>query len=146
MREQEAAEAERLNALAQALERRDLTAVEHIESHDGALGALSDGIDHVAELVRSIQSTAATVTAATKSISDASEESGRASTETANAIGEIAEGMEIQSRIVTDAIELSADLADAVGESAVAADQAAGMAGETRTVAEEGVSTAERRH
>jgi methyl-accepting chemotaxis protein len=143
MREQEAAEGERLQALAEALERRDLTAAEPVQGSSGALVALSDGIDHVAELVRSIQSTAATVNAATKVISDASEESGRASTETANAISEIAEGMESQSRIVTDALELSADLADAVGESAAAADEAAGMAGETRTVAEEGVATAD---
>jgi methyl-accepting chemotaxis protein len=143
MREQEAAEAERLNKLAQALERRDLTAAEDVKTHDGALGALSEGIDHVATLVRSIQSTAADVTAATKVISDASEESGRASTETANAIAEIAAGMEIQARIVTEAIDLSAGLADAVTDSADAADEAAGMAGDTRTVAEEGVATAD---
>jgi methyl-accepting chemotaxis protein len=143
MREQEAAEAERLNKLAQALERRDLTAAEDVQSHDGALGALSEGIDHVAQLVRSIQTTAADVTAATKVISDASEESGRASTETANAIAEIAAGMEIQARIVTEAIDLSAGLADAVTDSAGAADEAAGMAGETRAVAEEGVATAD---
>ena len=143
MREQEAVEAERLNKLAKALERRDLTAAEDVQAHEGALGALSDGIDHVAQLVRSIQSTAADVTAATRVISDASEESGRASTETANAIAEIAAGMEVQARIVTEAIDLSAELADAVGHSAGAADEAAGMAGETRTVAEDGVATAD---
>jgi methyl-accepting chemotaxis protein len=143
MRHQEAAEAERLHELAQALERRDLTASGHVQDSEGALGALSEGIDHVAELVRSIQSTAADVTAATRVISDASEESGRASTETANAIAEIAAGMEIQARIVTEAIDLSAELADAVGDSAEAADEAAGMAGDTRTVAEEGVATAD---
>ena len=143
MREQEAAEGARLHELAQALERRDLTAAEHVKAHDGALGALSDGIDHVAELVRSIQTTASTVTAASKTISDASEESGRASIETAHAINEIAEGMESQARIVNEALDLSADLAEAVGQSAAAADEAAGMAGETRTVAEEGVATAD---
>jgi methyl-accepting chemotaxis protein len=143
MRAQDAAEAERLNELAQALERRDLTAAEDVKTQDGALGALSEGIDHVAQLVRSIQSTAAEVTAATRVITDASEESGRASTETANAIAEIAEGIEVQARIVTEAIDLSAELADAVTESADAADEAAGMAGETRTVAEEGVATAD---
>jgi methyl-accepting chemotaxis protein len=143
MREQEAAEAERLNKLAQALERRDLTAAGDVQDHEGALGALSDGIDHVAQLVRSIQSTSSDVTAATRVISDASEESGRASTETANAIAEIAAGMEIQARIVTEAIDLSAELADAVTDSADAADEAAGMAGETRAVAEEGVTTAD---
>src|SRR4051794_24762122 len=39
MREQDAGEAERLNALAQALERRDLTAAKDVQSDDGALGA-----------------------------------------------------------------------------------------------------------
>jgi methyl-accepting chemotaxis protein len=55
----------------------------------------------------------------------------------------IAAGMEIQALIVTEAIDLSAELADAVGDSAEAADEAAGMAGDTRTVAEEGVATAD---
>jgi methyl-accepting chemotaxis protein len=141
MREHEAAENERLFDLARALESRDLTAAERVQVSDGALGALSDGIDHVAELVRSIQSTSATVTTASRTIIEASEEAGRASTETAGAVGEITAGIESQSRIIAEAIELSTALADAVGQSASAADEAAGMAGDTRTVAEEGVAT-----
>src|SRR3954454_18700639 len=143
MREHEAAENERLFDLARALESRDLTAAERVEISDGALGALSDGIDHVAELVRSIQTTSSTVTSASRTISEASEEAGRASAETANAVGEIAAGIETQSRIIGEAVELSAELADAVDESTATADEAAGMAGDTRIVAEEGVATAD---
>jgi methyl-accepting chemotaxis protein len=143
MREHEAAENERLFDLARALESRDLTAAERVDASDGALGALSDGIDHVAELVRSIQATSATVTSASRTISEASEEAGRASSEAAGAVGEIAAGIETQTRIVGEAIQLSTELADAVGQSAAVADKAAGMADETRTVAEEGVATAD---
>jgi len=78
LRQNEAAEREALVALARGLEQRDLT----VSAADGktsseAVGALGDGLEHVAVLLRAIQRTATTVSDASREVSEASAEAGR---------------------------------------------------------------------
>ena len=85
LRQNDATERGRLLHLAQALERRDLTARVDAAG-DGAAGALQDGIGQVAALVRSIQGTVDVVSHASREVTDASRQSERVSEEIAHAI------------------------------------------------------------
>ena len=124
LRQNDATERDRLLHLAQALERRDLTA--RVDSAgDGATGALQDGIGQVAALVRSIQGTVDVVSHASREVTDASRQSERVSEEIAHAIAELAGGAERQAQILRDARAAAEAVADGMYGNAERAGDAA---------------------
>ena len=138
LRQNDATERDRLLHLAQALERRDLTARVD-DAGDGATVALQDGIGQVAALVRSIQGTVEVVSHASREVTDASRQSERVSEEIAHAIAELAGGAERQAQILRDARAAAETVADGMHGNAERAGDAADAVEQTRAVAEAGV-------
>jgi methyl-accepting chemotaxis protein len=98
----------------------------------------------VAEMLREIAHSSASVAAASQQMATTSEETGRAICEIATTVSEVAQGAERQVRSVTETRELTAEVAAATQTSAVEAHATASAAQQARGVAEEGASTVTR--
>jgi methyl-accepting chemotaxis protein len=142
LRAVEAVEREQLSELAGALERRDLRSTGE-DAGEGASAVLRAGINQVATLVRSIQSTAEDVSATSREVSAASADSERSSNEIADAVGNVASLTERQARVVAEAGDAAGDTAAAVAEALAAAESAAGAARAALDDAERGIATAD---
>jgi methyl-accepting chemotaxis protein len=140
LRAADAAERERLQFLAAALARRDLTVANEA---DAAANALVDGIGQVAELVRAIQVNAGEVSSTAREVSSASSDSERSSTEVATAVTEIATNAERQARLVAETSAGATEAATAVARALDAAEAAAAAAREALADAESGMTTAD---
>jgi methyl-accepting chemotaxis protein len=145
LRQNEAVEREALVALARGLEQRDLTVRSDADGNTSseAVGALGDGLEHVAVLLRAIQRTAATVSGASREVSEASADAGRVNDEIASAIHEVATGAEQQVAILLQSKHSAEAVAEAVRANAESAGQATDAAERARQVAAEGVAAAE---
>ena len=141
LRAAEASERERLQVLADALARRDLTAAGG--SADGADSILRAGIGQVAELVRAIQVNAGEVSGTAREVGAASTDSERSSGEVASAVTAIASNAEKQARLVADTRTGAGEAAAAVARALDAAEAAAATAGEALADAERGIVTAD---
>jgi methyl-accepting chemotaxis protein len=144
LRAADAAERERLQELAAALQSRDLTVA--AADDDGAGSALLAGIAQVADLVRAIQANAGEVSGTAREVSDASTDSQRASSEVASAVGEIADNAERQARLVAETSTGAGEAAAAVARALEAAEAAAASAREALSDAEQGIATADEAH
>jgi methyl-accepting chemotaxis protein len=134
-----------LLALAQGLERRDLTvAGKRDAAASEAVTALGEGISNVAELVETIQRSAHGISSASREMAATSAEAGRASGEIAEAVNEVATGADRQLRVVLAAKEVAGQVVDAVEATAVSAQDTVERAEHARTAASEGAATAER--
>jgi methyl-accepting chemotaxis protein len=140
MQAAEAAERERLQRLADALARRDLTVA---DDADAASSALVDGIGQVAELVRAIQVNAGEVSGTAREVGAASADSERSSTEVASAVTDIATNADKQARLVAATSTGAGEAAAAVARALEAAEAAAGSAREALADAERGIVTAD---
>jgi methyl-accepting chemotaxis protein len=141
LRAGDAAERAQLAALAEALERRDLSVTNGDAVGPAAL--LRTGIGHVATLVETIQSTALELSQTSREVSTASAESERANEEIASAVGSVASVTEQQSRLVMEAGEAAGEAAAAVEQALNAAEAAAEAAATALTDAERGMDTAD---
>ena len=141
MRATDAAERAQLSALAEALERRDLSVVS--EEGDGATAILRAGIGHVATLVETIQSTAVEIAQTSREVSSASHDSERSSGEIASAVSSVADATERQARLVMEAGEGAGEAAAAVERALRAAEEAAEAASAALSDAERGMGTAD---
>jgi methyl-accepting chemotaxis protein len=143
LRGNEARERDALIGLARGLEQRDLTVSRTDGSTSEAVGALGDGLDHVAVLLRAIQDTARTVSTSSHEVSSASADAGRVNDEIATAINEVATGAERQVALLLESKHSAEAVADAVRTNAESAGQATEAADRARQVAAEGVAAAE---
>ncbi len=141
LRAGDALEHAQLAALADALERRDLSATEGASG--GPAAVLRTGIGHVAALVQTIQATATELSATSREVSSASAESGRSSEEIAAAVGNVASATERQARLVVQAGDAAGDAVSAVERALAAAEDAAEAAREALADAERGMGTAD---
>jgi methyl-accepting chemotaxis protein len=141
LRVDDAAERAQLAALAEALERRDLSVAG--AAGDGAAAILRSGIGHVATLVQTIQTAAVDITQTSQEVSSASADSERASTEIAEAVGSVASTTEQQSRLVLDAGDAASEVSAAVERALHAAEAASEAAGAALADAERGMGTAD---
>ena len=137
----DAAEKAQLTQLADALERRDLSATDG--ASDGPAAVLRTGIGHVAALVETIQATATELTLTSREVSAASADSERSSGEIAAAVGNVASATERQARLVLEAGEAAEGAASAVERALAAAEAAAEAAREALADAERGMGTAD---
>ena len=108
-------------ALAEGLQSRDLSigsAVAGADVDNPAIGTLRQGIGHVAELVQAIDRTAARVASASRDMVATTAEAGRASTEIAGSLTEMADGAQRQVSAVGSVQESADQVSDAVASSA----------------------------
>jgi methyl-accepting chemotaxis protein len=136
-RAREAAEREELAALADRLERRDLSAPEGEGGTDASV-AMRGGIAQVADLVRAIRTTAQEVAASSRDVVDGAEEAGRVSGEIVAAVSDVAAGAERQAVLVSETHDAAGRVSEAVRGNAEEAAAAAEAAEEARTLAGEG--------
>jgi methyl-accepting chemotaxis protein len=141
LRAGDAEERAQLAALAQALERRDLSVA--ADDADGPAAILRTGIGHVATLVETIQATALEISETSREVSAASAESERSSEEIAGAVGNVASATERQARLVMEAGDAAGEAAAAVERAMNAAEAAADAAAKALTDAEQGMVTAD---
>ena len=94
----------------------------------------------VADMLKDIGQTSDQLAAASAHMAQTSDEAGRAVNEIAHAVDSVAEGAEDQVRTISDAKNLTADVAAASQASADSAMQTRDAAAEARTIAEEGVA------
>src|SRR5262249_44084770 len=106
----DAVERAQLAVVAEALERRDLSAAS-VAGGEGAAAILRSGIGHVATLVETIQSTALEISETSREVSSASADSERSSGEIASAVGSVASATEVQARLVIEAGSAAGDAA-----------------------------------
>ncbi|MDO8187126.1 HAMP domain-containing methyl-accepting chemotaxis protein [Conexibacter sp. JD483] len=104
----------------------------------GSIDAYNAMRGNVAELLREISRETQAVAAASQQMATTSEESGRAVTEIATAVGEVAAGAERQVRTVSEARELSEEVVLATRSSSEEAAETARAAAAARQVAEDG--------
>ncbi len=104
----------------------------------GSIDAYNAMRGRVTELLRDISRETQAVAAASQQMATTSEESGRAVTEIATAVGEVAAGAERQVRTVGAARELSEEVVVATRSSSEEAAETARAAAQAREVAEEG--------
>ena len=129
--------------LAQALEARDLSSTVGADTSDSeAIGTLRQGIAHVAELVRSIEQTAGGVAAASQEMAATTAEAGRASSEVAGSLTQLAEGAHSQVTAVLAARRSVEQVGDAVSASAESARLTAEAAERVQAAVEQGVAAA----
>ena len=140
-RVEDAAERAQLAALADALERRDLSVGNG--TADGAAAILRAGIGQVASLVETIQSTALDISSTSQQVSAASVESSRSSEEIADAVNMVASVTEQQARLVCEAGEAASSVSEAVARALDAAEAAATAASAALADAEGGIHTAD---
>ena len=141
LRADDADERAQLSALAEALERRDLSVA--ADDADGPAAILRTGIGHVATLVETIQSTALEISQTSREVSSASAESERSSEEIASAVGNVASATERQARLVMEAGDAAGEAAAAVERALRAAEAAAEAAEKALNDAERGMVTAD---
>ncbi|MDO8185389.1 methyl-accepting chemotaxis protein [Conexibacter sp. JD483] len=117
------------------------------EFFDGMLGSAQASIAAytrmratLSEMLREIADSSANVSAASQQMAMTSEETGRAIAEIATTIGEVAQGAERQVRSVSDAREMTEEVASASKLSAENAQESARAAEQAREVAEEGAA------
>jgi methyl-accepting chemotaxis protein len=132
-----------LLALAEQLEAKNLN-VDAIRTGEagGALGSLRHGIGHVAELVRSIARTATTVASASDQMVATTTEAGRANSEVAGSLSQLADGAQLQVDAIGSARSLAEEVTEAVHSSAESAERAAAATLRVRSAAEEGAAAA----
>jgi len=97
----------------------------------------------LATMLGDISHSSESLSAASTQMASTSEETGRAISEIAHAVGSVASGAERQVREVDEARRITDELAEASRVSAETADETAAAAEEARTLAREGVSAAE---
>jgi methyl-accepting chemotaxis protein len=141
LRAGDAEERAQLAALAEALERRDLSVA--ADDADGPAAILRTGIGHVATLVETIQATALEISETSREVSAASAESERSSEEIAGAVGNVASATERQARLVMEAGDAAGEAAAAVERAMNAAEAAADAAEKALKDAEQGMGTAD---
>ena len=141
MRVADAEERAELATLADALERRDLSATRG--SAEGPAGILRSGIGQVASLVETIQATAQEISFTSQQVSEASVESERSSEEIAGAVNMVASVTEQQARLITEAGNAAGEAAAAVERAMSAAEAASEAAAHALTDAERGMGTAD---
>jgi methyl-accepting chemotaxis protein len=141
LRAGDASERAQLAALAEALERRDLSVA--TDDADGPAAILRTGIGHVATLVENIQATALEISQTSREVSAASADSERSSEEIAGAVGNVASATERQSRLVMEAGDAAGEAAAAVERAMRAAEAAAEAAAKALNDAERGMGTAD---
>ena len=141
LRAGDAVERAQLSALAEALERRDLSVA--TGDADGPAAILRTGIGHVATLVETIQTTALEISQTSREVSSASAESERSSEEIASAVGNVASATERQARLVMEAGDAAGEASAAVERAMRAAEAAAEAAEKALNDAERGMVTAD---
>jgi methyl-accepting chemotaxis protein len=141
LRVEDATERAQLAVLADALERRDLSALDG--GADGAAAILRTGIGHVATLVETIQTAAVDITQTSREVSQASSDSQRSSSEIADAVTNVADATERQARLVMEAGDAAGEAASAVERALHAAEAAAEAAAKALGNAEHGIETAD---
>jgi methyl-accepting chemotaxis protein len=140
-RAREAAEREELSAQARRLALRDLSVADE-ETVSEAAGTMREGIAQVADLVRSIRTTATDVAASSRDVVAGAEEAGRVSGEIVAAVSDVAVGAERQAVLVSETHSAAERVAAAVRGNADEAAAAAEAAEEARTLAGEGRTAA----
>jgi methyl-accepting chemotaxis protein len=136
-----------MRALAESLRSRDLSAA---LSGDGgsegaaAIGTLRQGIGQVAQLVRAIERTATGVASASLQMAQTTSEAGRASSEVAGSLAQMADGAERQVQAVGAARMCAEQVADAVTLSSDSVRRTASVTAQVQSAAEEGVAAATR--
>ena len=133
-------------ALAQRLQERDLDGAGQVavtQRDHAALSTLRRGIGHVAELVNSIQHTAVGVATASAEMASSTAESGRASSEVASSLTDLAGGAQLQVQAVTAARASVDEIRQAGVAGAQSARRTAEAALEVRQAAQRGVGSAE---
>jgi methyl-accepting chemotaxis protein len=130
--------------LAEALQSRDLTVSDSAagRADDSALGTLRQGIGHVADLVRAIERTAASVATAAREMTLTTAESGRASQEIAGSLSQMADGAERQVQAVALARASVDRVGHAVSLSAAGASHTSDAAERAQNAADEGTAAA----
>jgi methyl-accepting chemotaxis protein len=108
-----------------------------------SLGAYNKTADRLSETIGLVARTASTVSSSSHEMAATSEEAGKATSEIAHAVGDVAQGAERQVRMVEDARASAEEVARAVAEAADSARITAEAAVEARAVTDEGVSAAE---
>jgi methyl-accepting chemotaxis protein len=105
--------------------------------------AYNTSAERLRDLIGRMAATAGTVGSASEQMATTSDESGRATTEIAQAIESVAEGVEQQVTMVAAARQASTEVTNAVSETAENAGRAAEVAAEARQTAKDGVTAAE---
>ncbi len=141
LRAREHDEREELAALADRLERRDLSTPSG-DSGSEASVAMRDGISQVADLVRAIRQTAGDVAASSREVVAGAEEAGRVSGEIVDAVSDVAVGAERQAVIVAETHDAAERVSDAMRGNADEATAAADAAEQARMLAGEGRAAA----
>ncbi len=133
-----------MRVLAEGLQNRDLTVGSSAAPDDGngALGTLRQGIDHVAELVRAIERTAESVSVASCELATTTAEAGRATSEVAGSLAQMADGADRQVNAVALARESVDQVGQAVSLSSANAARTADAVERVREAADQGIAAA----
>jgi methyl-accepting chemotaxis protein len=99
-------------------------------------------VDQLRAMLGDVSTSAVAINAASHQMSSTSEEAGRATSEIAQAVGDVAQGAERQVTMIDDARHVVEEVAQAVGESASTAQLAAVAAHEAREAVGDGVTAA----
>ena len=133
-------------ALAEGLQARDLSIGDTVgadEQADSAIGTLRSGIGFVAEIVQAIDRTAGSVASSSVEMAQTTAEAGRASSEIAGSLSQLAEGAQRQVHAVAAARESAELVGAAVAQSAESARRTADAAQRVREAAAEGATAAD---
>jgi methyl-accepting chemotaxis protein len=133
-------------ALAEGLQSRDLSIGDTIGSDEevgSAIGTLRRGIGFVAELVQAIDRTAVSVASSSVDMAETTAEAGRASSEVAGSLTQLAEGAQRQVHAVAAARESAEQVGAAVRSSAESARRTADAAQRVLEAAAEGATAAD---
>jgi methyl-accepting chemotaxis protein len=133
-----------MRVLAEGLRNRDLTVGGSAGTHDGdsALVTLRGGIDHVAELVRAIERTAESVASASRELATTTAEAGRATSEVAGSLAQMADGADRQVNAVALARESVEQVGQAVSLSSTHASRTSDAVERVREAADQGIAAA----
>jgi methyl-accepting chemotaxis protein len=131
--------------LAEGLRSRDLSVGSTVKAtgeDSPAIGTLRQGIGHVAELVEAIERTAAKVASASLEMVETTTEAGRASSEVASSLTQMADGAQRQVYAVGSARQSAAQVREAVASSAESARLSAETVLRVQEAAGQGVAAA----